>query len=90
MKDKLTLRISTVTEAQNHPILGLLCLPLFSSVLNKSTLWSLLFMEEHFFCFDEDVHPFTSLFIISTQLIRCSIKSHIETVTKKMKGSSSE
>ena len=34
-----TLRISTVPEAQNHPIIGLLFSPFFSSVLNKCPIW---------------------------------------------------
>ena len=46
MNGQLTLRISNVSEAQNHPILGMLFLPFFSSVLNESPLWYLLFMEE--------------------------------------------
>ena len=33
MNGKRTLRISTVPEAQNHPILGMRFLPLFSSPL---------------------------------------------------------
>ena len=42
MNSQPTLRVSTVAEERNHPILGLLFLPLFSSVLNESPLWYLL------------------------------------------------
>ena len=46
MNGERTLRISTVPEAWNHPIIGMLFLAFFSYVLNESTLWYLLFMEE--------------------------------------------
>ena len=46
MNGQSTLRISTVTEAQNYPILGMLFLPLFLYVLNQSPLWYLVFLEE--------------------------------------------
>ena len=46
MNGQRTLSISTIREARNNPIIRLLFFPLFSSVLNKSPLWSLLFLEE--------------------------------------------
>ena len=46
MNSKNTLMISTVPKAQNHPIQELLFLPFVSSILNESTLWSLLVLEE--------------------------------------------
>ena len=46
MNGQSTLRISTFHEAQNHSILGLLFLPLFSSVINEYTLWYLMFLED--------------------------------------------
>ena len=36
MNGQRTLRISTVTETRNHPILGLICLYFFSSALKES------------------------------------------------------
>ena len=39
-----TLRLSAFPEAWNHPILGLLVLPFFYSVLNESPLLFLIFM----------------------------------------------
>ena len=62
------LSISTIPEAQNHLIIGLLSLPFFSDVLIESPLWCLLVLEDLLF-FDDDVHPFNSSFIISTQLL---------------------
>ena len=46
MNGQYKVRISTFTEARNHPILGMLFLPLFSSVLNESPPWSLLLLGE--------------------------------------------
>ena len=46
MNGQRTLRISTIPEARNHPILGLLFLTFFLSILNEYPPRSLLFLEE--------------------------------------------
>ena len=49
MNGQHTVRISTVPESQNHPILRLLFLPFFSSVRNKYPLWSVLLLGDILF-----------------------------------------
>ena len=66
MNSQRILRISTVTEAQNHPILGLIFLPFSSSVLKTSYL---VLVGSGVFFYDEDVHPFTYSFILATLIL---------------------
>ena len=46
---KRILRNSTIPEAKNHPILGILFLPFFSYLLNESPLWFFCFWRSFFF-----------------------------------------
>ena len=69
MNGQRKLSISSVPWAQNHPILGLLFLPLFSVYYKWISSLVLVGSEEAFCCFDEYFHPFNSSFIISTPLL---------------------
>ena len=69
MNGQRTLRISNPPEELNHCIRELIFLIFVSTILNESPLWSLLVLEEFLVFFDEDFHPFTSSFIISTRLL---------------------
>ena len=65
-----TLTISTIPEARNHLIIGLIFSSFFSSVLNKRIKYLVFVGYEGDYCFfDDDVHPFTSSFMILTRLL---------------------
>ena len=80
MNGQRTLRISTVSKAKNHPILGLLFLPFFSSVITN-LLFGICYFWRIFLFFWLVCTFFTSSLILSNRILLLHLRIPISSAS---------